>query len=202
MYDLLLLRWFTGAWGTIPRARRHRRARSARAVRALGSGHLVGLFPEGTRSLDGRVGDARPGAALLAALSGGPVVPAFIEGARDSMPIGARFPKPARIRVRFGPAIRFPAGGKSAGSRPARRLRAAHGGRDPPPGAGRMTTRRAETIAIGSELLGAERVDTTGSSSPGVSKKKGSRWRSGPWWGTIPPICAPRSGRHSGAPRW
>jgi 1-acyl-sn-glycerol-3-phosphate acyltransferase len=110
MYDLLLLRWFYWGMGTIP-VRAGTDARGLRrAVRALGSGHLVGLFPEGTRSPDGRVGDARPGAALLAALSGAPVVPAFIEGARDSMPIGARFPKPARIRVRFGPALRFPAG--------------------------------------------------------------------------------------------
>jgi len=110
MYDLLILRWFYWGMGTIP-VRAGTDARGLRrAVRALASGRMVGLFPEGTRSPDGRVGGARPGAALLAALSGAPVVPAFIEGARDSMPIGGRFPMPARIHVRFGPAIRFPAG--------------------------------------------------------------------------------------------
>jgi 1-acyl-sn-glycerol-3-phosphate acyltransferase len=110
MYDLLLLRWFYWGLGTLPVNAGTDARGLRRAVRALGSGRLVGLFPEGTRSPDGRVGGARPGAALLAALSGAPVVPAFIEGARDSMPIGSRVPKPARILVRFGPAIRFPAG--------------------------------------------------------------------------------------------
>jgi len=44
---------------------------------------------------------------MIAALSGAPVVPAYIDGARDSLPVGGTFPKPARIHVRFGPALRF-----------------------------------------------------------------------------------------------
>lgn len=110
MYDLVFLRWFYWGMGTIP-VRAGTDARGLkRAVRALREGRIVGVFPEGTRSPDGRVGEARPGAALLAAWTGAPVVPAYIDGARESMPVGGRFPKPARIHVRFGPPIRLDAG--------------------------------------------------------------------------------------------
>jgi 1-acyl-sn-glycerol-3-phosphate acyltransferase len=44
---------------------------------------------------------------MIAALSGAPVVPAYIDGARDSLPVGGRFPRPARIHVRFGVPLRF-----------------------------------------------------------------------------------------------
>ena len=111
MYDLLLLRWFYWGMRTIP-VRAGSDARGLRrALRALSAGRVVGVFPEGARSADGRMGEARPGAALLAALSGAPVVPAFIDGARESMPVGSRFPKPARIHVRFGRALPAPARG-------------------------------------------------------------------------------------------
>jgi 1-acyl-sn-glycerol-3-phosphate acyltransferase len=110
MYDLLLLRWFYWGMGAIPvRAGSDGRG-LRRALRALQGGRMVGLFPEGTRSQDGRFGEARPGAALLAAMSRAPVVPAFIDGAATSLPVGGRFPRPARIHVRFGPPLRFPEG--------------------------------------------------------------------------------------------
>lgn len=110
MYDLLLLRWFYWGMGTIP-VRAGRDAHGLRlAVRTLHTGRIVGLFPEGSRSEDGLFKDAQPGAALLAALSGVPVVPAFIDGAEKSMPVGGAFPRPARVHVRFGPPLVFPAG--------------------------------------------------------------------------------------------
>jgi 1-acyl-sn-glycerol-3-phosphate acyltransferase len=110
MYDLLFLRWFYWGMGTIP-VRAGRDAHGLRqAVRTLQSGRLVGLFPEGSRSEDGRFGETQPGAALLAALSGVPVVPAFIDGAGESMPVGGAIPRPARVHVRFGPPLRFSEG--------------------------------------------------------------------------------------------
>jgi 1-acyl-sn-glycerol-3-phosphate acyltransferase len=113
MYDLLIIRWFYWGMDTIP-VRAGTDARGLRrAVRALAHGRIVGLFPEGTRSHDGRLGGARPGAALLAALSGAPVVPAFIEGAQRVMPVGSKWPKPGRIHVRFGPSLAFPEGKKA-----------------------------------------------------------------------------------------
>jgi len=109
MYDLLLLRWFYWGMGTIP-VRAGSDARGIRrALRTLHGGRVVGVFPEGTRSPDGQFREARPGAALLAALSGAPVVPVFIDGARESMGVGSRFPAPARIHVRFGPRLTYPA---------------------------------------------------------------------------------------------
>jgi 1-acyl-sn-glycerol-3-phosphate acyltransferase len=108
MYDLLLLRWFYWGMGTIPVRGEGQDSKGVkRAIRALARGRVVGIFPEGTRSADGRLLDARPGAAMIAALSGAPVVPAYIDGARHALPVGGRFPSPARVHVRFGPPLRF-----------------------------------------------------------------------------------------------
>ncbi len=108
MYDLILIRWFYWGMGTIPvRGEGHDSKGVKRALRALSGGGVVGIFPEGTRSPDGRLMSARPGAAMIAALSGAPVVPAYIDGARDSLPVGGKFPGPARVRVRFGQPLRF-----------------------------------------------------------------------------------------------
>jgi 1-acyl-sn-glycerol-3-phosphate acyltransferase len=108
MYDLLFIRWFYWGMGTVP-VQADGRDRNAirRAIKVLGRGQVIGIFPEGTRSPDGRIGETRPGAAMLAAMSGAPVVPAFIDGARESMPVGARFPTPARVQVRFGPPLLY-----------------------------------------------------------------------------------------------
>ncbi len=108
MYDLLLLRWFYWGMATIPVRGEGQDSKGVkRALRALTRGRVVGIFPEGTRSADGAVRDTRPGAAMIAALSGAPVVPAYIDGARESLPVGGRFPLPVRVHVRFGPPLRF-----------------------------------------------------------------------------------------------
>jgi 1-acyl-sn-glycerol-3-phosphate acyltransferase len=54
----------------------------AAATRLLAAGHDVIVFPEGTRSRDGQIGDFRRGAARLAAAAGAPLVPAGISGTR------------------------------------------------------------------------------------------------------------------------
>jgi len=76
---------------------------------------VLGVFPEGSRSPDGRLSEPRLGAAMIAALSGAPVVPVYIDGARDSLPVGGVFPKPARIHVRFGSPLRFEKGRDGGG---------------------------------------------------------------------------------------
>jgi len=73
------------------------------ALAALGAGHGLLIFPEGTRSADGRIGEAKAGAGLLACKSGAPVVPIHVRGARDVLPRGEVVPAgAARIRVQFG----------------------------------------------------------------------------------------------------
>ncbi len=108
MFDLMVLRWFYWGMGTIPVRIEGQDSRGIkRALRVLSRGGVLGIFPEGTRSPDGSVGEARPGAAMIAALSGAPVIPAYIEGANQALPVGANFPKPIRVNVRFGPPLYF-----------------------------------------------------------------------------------------------
>ena len=75
----------------------------AAAARLLAAGHDVIVFPEGTRSRDGRTGDFHRGAARLAAAAGAPLVPAGISGTRTLLPPGGP-PRPRRtaVTVRFG----------------------------------------------------------------------------------------------------
>lgn len=116
MYDLVLLRWFYWGMGTIPVRGTGQDSKGVRrALRFLERGRVVGIFPEGSRSADGKLAATRPGAAMIAALSGAPVVPAYIDGARDSMPVGSSYPGPARIHVRFGPALRYLPGERRLG---------------------------------------------------------------------------------------
>jgi 1-acyl-sn-glycerol-3-phosphate acyltransferase len=116
MYDLLLIRWFYWGMGTIPVRAEGQDAKGIKqALRLLASGRILGIFPEGTRSADGRLSEPRPGAAMIAALSGAPVVPAYIDGARDSLPVGSSFPSPARVHVRFGPPLCFQRDRRQAG---------------------------------------------------------------------------------------
>ena len=63
-------------------------------------------FPEGTRSMTGDLLPFRRGPAFLAIALGIPVVPAYIAGARNALPKGSWVPRPSRIRVEFGCAIR------------------------------------------------------------------------------------------------
>ncbi|HWF83725.1 MAG TPA: lysophospholipid acyltransferase family protein [Vicinamibacterales bacterium] len=63
-------------------------------------------FPEGTRSTSGELLPFKRGAAFLALALALPVVPAYIDGARRSLPKGSWIPKPKPIRVQFGRTIR------------------------------------------------------------------------------------------------
>lgn len=84
---------------------RHARDRSSLELCAdvlrVGRGALI-MFPEGTRSLDGRIQPFKRGIGMLAAGTDLPVVPAYIEGAHRAWPKGSRFPRPLRVRVTIG----------------------------------------------------------------------------------------------------
>ena len=68
----------------------------------LKSGWNLVLFPEGSRSPDGRIQEFKPGVGFLAKETGTPVVPLHIQGAFQVMPRHQRLPVPGKVRVRIG----------------------------------------------------------------------------------------------------
>ena len=78
-----------------------------RAAQVLKEGKLFGIFPEGTRSPDGRVYRGYTGVARVAQRSGAPVVPTVITGTDRRHRKGARFVKPGPCRARFGEPMYF-----------------------------------------------------------------------------------------------
>lgn len=65
------------------------------------------LFPEGTRSRDGRLGAFKPGVGMLVAGSAVPVVPCYLDGCFAAMPPGSALPRRARIEVHVGRPLCF-----------------------------------------------------------------------------------------------
>jgi 1-acyl-sn-glycerol-3-phosphate acyltransferase len=80
----------------------------------LKSGWNLVLFPEGSRSPDGRIQEFKPGVGHLANETGTPVVPMHIRGAFQIMPRGQKLPLPGPVRVRIGKPM---APGPKEGSR-------------------------------------------------------------------------------------
>lgn len=74
------------------------------ALQVLKMGHVLGLFPEGTRSRDGHQHKAEAGVGLIAAMSGAPVVPACIIGTDHILQNGGFLPK---LRVAYGKPMYF-----------------------------------------------------------------------------------------------
>jgi 1-acyl-sn-glycerol-3-phosphate acyltransferase len=79
------------------------------AMRVLEDGGALLIFPEGTRGDEGIIRSAKTGAGMLAVLSGAAVVPVFIKGSGRAWPRGRKLPRPARVTVTFGTALRFEA---------------------------------------------------------------------------------------------
>ncbi|MEA3328527.1 MAG: lysophospholipid acyltransferase family protein [Candidatus Omnitrophota bacterium] len=77
------------------------------ALRRLKAGKVVALFPEGTRSKDGKLHPGKIGVGLLALKSNVPIVPARIFGTDQALPIGARFIRLRPVSVYFGRPLRF-----------------------------------------------------------------------------------------------
>jgi len=75
------------------------------AQQLLEDGKALVIFPEGTRSPDGKLQDAELGFAMIATRAKVPVVPVAISGADRVMPRGSFLIRPAKIKVTFGKAI-------------------------------------------------------------------------------------------------
>jgi 1-acyl-sn-glycerol-3-phosphate acyltransferase len=103
-------RGFFGGLGMIPVDRDDTRAALASldiALDVLSEGGAFGIYPEGTRSLDGRLYRGRTGVAHLALTSGAPVVPVGLAGTQDIQPVGSNLPRLAKVTVRFGEPLHF-----------------------------------------------------------------------------------------------
>jgi 1-acyl-sn-glycerol-3-phosphate acyltransferase len=77
------------------------------ALALLLEGKLFGIYPEGTRSPDGRLYRGRPGVGWLALKSGLPVIPVALSGTRHVLPPGHVVPRPGRIGVTIGKPLRL-----------------------------------------------------------------------------------------------
>ena len=75
------------------------------ALTLLQQGQLFGIYPEGTRSPDGRLYRGRPGVGWLALKSGLPVIPVALSGTRKVLPPGRMIPRPGRIGVTIGKPV-------------------------------------------------------------------------------------------------
>lgn len=101
--------WFT-AIGSIPVERDNTRAAQQSldlALDHLRAGGAFGIYPEGTRSRDGRLYKGRTGVAWLALEAQCPVVPVALRGTPELQPVGARLPRRAKFSVQFGTPIDF-----------------------------------------------------------------------------------------------
>ncbi len=119
-----LTRTLFTALGALPVERdTHRAAQEAldTAMSVLGTGGGFGIYPEGTRSRDGRLARGKTGVAWLALTADCPVVPVGITGTDRIQPIGASWPRPHRFTVTFGEPLIFPEYRGQAGKNRARR---------------------------------------------------------------------------------
>jgi 1-acyl-sn-glycerol-3-phosphate acyltransferase len=78
------------------------------ALQLPAAGRPIALFPEGTRSRTGVIGEGRAGAALLAARSGAPLLPVGISGTERLFPGRSRIPHRTRVTVRIGAPFSLP----------------------------------------------------------------------------------------------
>jgi 1-acyl-sn-glycerol-3-phosphate acyltransferase len=97
--------WFSLFFNAFPIERGGGAAALDYSTELLRRGWSIVLYPEGTRSVEGRIGGFHHGASILAMRANVPVVPIYIEGARDVMPKGQRHPRPAAVRVRVGEPV-------------------------------------------------------------------------------------------------
>jgi 1-acyl-sn-glycerol-3-phosphate acyltransferase len=106
--DKPFLHWFLRGAGVIPVATDEPSAAGgavSSGVQAVRQGRLVGIFPEGTRSRDGKLHRGKTGVARIAIAAGVPVIPVGIVGTERAFPPGARLPRPRSVQIKFGAPI-------------------------------------------------------------------------------------------------
>lgn len=138
-----IMRWFFNSVGSIPVNRSEQAASVAaldRLVELIGENQGVGIYPEGTRSRDGKLYRGKNGVGWLAIATGVPVVPVGLIDTNRLQPPESNFPRPARFQLHVGEPLQFEKMGR----------------KHPLPPRREATQKIMEAIA---ELSGQERVD-------------------------------------------
>jgi 1-acyl-sn-glycerol-3-phosphate acyltransferase len=103
LFQVPVIGWILRNTYVMPIRRESAGADSIReSVRRLEHGYYVGMFPEGTRTRDGRLGEMKPGFVALVRRTRVPVVPVGIAGAFEAFPKGSFWMRPRTVRVVFG----------------------------------------------------------------------------------------------------
>jgi 1-acyl-sn-glycerol-3-phosphate acyltransferase len=103
-------RLFYEAVGVMPVSRQGGDAGEAslrKGQEILESGRLLGIYPEGTRSHDGRLYRGKTGPVRLALRTGAPILPVAMIGTFEVLPPGAKLPRMGEVRVRIGAPLDF-----------------------------------------------------------------------------------------------
>jgi 1-acyl-sn-glycerol-3-phosphate acyltransferase len=105
-----LTRWFFKSTGQLPIDRSGGKASEASlntGLGVLGEGNLLGIYPEGTRSPDGRLYRGRTGIARMVLEAKVPVIPVAMIDTEKVQPIGQRLPKIRRVGIVIGAPLDF-----------------------------------------------------------------------------------------------
>jgi 1-acyl-sn-glycerol-3-phosphate acyltransferase len=101
-------RWLFQWLGWIPiRMDRLDRVGFGKAIHLIKRGKVVVIYPEGSRTPDGRLRPGRPGIGLIVAETACPVIPAYITGTREALPIGASWVRCHPVQITYGKPMDF-----------------------------------------------------------------------------------------------
>ncbi len=105
-----IVKWFMTSAGQLPIDRSGGKASEASLNTGLGvlaEGRVLGIYPEGTRSPDGRGYRGRTGVARMVLEAHVPVIPVAVVGTDAVMPLGAKLPKVKKVSVVIGEPMDF-----------------------------------------------------------------------------------------------
>ncbi len=108
LFRFPVIGWVLHRWQAVPVDREGGGAKGLKAIldRLLAGGAII-LFPEGTRTRDGKMQPARSGIGLTVIKSQAPVVPVRVFGTYEAFGRHLRFPRPRRVIVKYGQPLRF-----------------------------------------------------------------------------------------------
>jgi len=108
LFDIPIVGWILHRWQVVPVDREGGGAKGLKAIldRLLAGGAII-LFPEGTRTRDGKLQPARSGIGLTVIKSDAPVVPVRVFGTFEAFGRQMKLPRPCRVAVKYGHPMAF-----------------------------------------------------------------------------------------------